>query len=83
MTCRCLSCTRLLRGAREQIHVQRRNTSFFFFFFSPFYLFLRQGAELGIKEKRCQLVIRSAAVVLSPSFSMPVDVVSFVLGVPS
>lgn len=55
----------------------------FFFFFSPFYLCLRQGAEMGIKEKRRQLLIRSAAVVLSPSFSMSVDVISFVFGVPS
>lgn len=53
-----------------------------FFFFSIF-LFISQARSRGGNKgkKRHQLLIRSAAVVLSPGFSMPVDVVSFVLGV--
>lgn len=48
--------------------------------FPSSYLFPRQGAEVGKKEKKPrQLLVRSAAVVLSPSFFVPVDAVRFVL----
>lgn len=50
-------------------------------FFS--FLFISQARSRGENKgkKRCQLLIISATVVLSPGSSMPIDVVCFVLGV--